>query len=455
MSDNFRILVVEDDANTLEAWCGMIRTWGFGVSGAVDGEDALDQLRAYNPHLLISDLKMPRRDGLSLLKEMRRLGVRIPTLIISGEGDIPEAVAAIKLGAIDYVRKPIDPPHLRALLNALGQNRAAGESPDASLPLAAATAPTLVGNSRAMREALAFIEKVSPWTVSVMIFGESGTGKEVAAAMIHALSPRRARPYVAVNCAAIPESLMEAELFGYERGAFTGADRRYEGCFERANGGTLLLDEITEMKTDLQAKLLRVLEERRVRRIGGGGDIPLDVRVLATTNRNPERAVRDGRLRDDLYYRLSVCCIELVALRQRPEDITPIVDHFIAALGSEYGGVRGADAHFLEALHAYSWPGNVRQLRNVIERALVVSSGPLLTMADLPPELRCSRPGPPVLEVPIGDSSLEEVEREMINRTIEFAGGNKTKAAEVLGISLRTLYNRLERLDGKERPKPA
>jgi DNA-binding NtrC family response regulator len=433
----------------------LIRSWGFGVSGAVDGEDALEQLRAFNPHLLISDLKMPRRDGLSLMKEMQRLGVSIPTLIISGEGDIPEAVAAIKLGAIDYVRKPIDPPHLRALLNTLAQNHASGESADPSLPPAADAVPTLVGNSPAMRDALAFIEKVAPWTVSVMIFGESGTGKEVAAAMIHQLSTRRARPYVAVNCAAIPETLMEAELFGHERGAFTGADRRYGGCFERANGGTLLLDEITEMKTDLQAKLLRVLEERRVRRVGGGEEIPLDVRVLATTNRNPERAVRDGKLRDDLYYRLSVCSIELVPLRQRPEDIAPVVDHFIAALSSEYGSVRGADADFLEALKAYSWPGNVRQLRNVIERALVVSSGPLLTTADLPPELRRSRPGPPVLEVSIGDSSLEDVEREMINRTIEFAGGNKTKAAEMLGISLRTLYNRLERLDGKERPKPA
>ncbi|HEY2106194.1 MAG TPA: sigma-54 dependent transcriptional regulator [Candidatus Binataceae bacterium] len=454
MNDNFRILVAEDDANTLEAWCGLIRSWGFGVSGAVDGEDALEQLRAFNPHLLISDLKMPRRDGLSLMKEMHRLGVTIPTLIISGEGDIPEAVAAIKLGAIDYVRKPIDPPHLRALLNALAQNRTAGETTDNHLPSSPEAAPTLVGNSRATSDALAFITKVAPWTVSVMIFGESGTGKEVAAAMIHELSARRTRPYVAVNCAAIPETLMEAELFGYERGAFTGADRRYGGCFERANGGTLLLDEITEMKTDLQAKLLRVLEERRVRRIGGGGEIPLDVRVLATTNRNPERAVREGRLRDDLYYRLSVCSVELVPLRQRPEDIAPIVAHFIAALGSEYGSVQGADTGFLEALKAYPWPGNVRQLRNVIERALVVSSGPLLTTADLPPELRRSRPGPPVLEVSIGDSSLEEVEREMINRTIEFAGGNKTKAAEMLGISLRTLYNRLERLDGKG-PKPA
>jgi len=445
MNDGTRILIAEDDATTLEAWCGMIRTWGFQVAGAADGEEALGQLRSFDPHILIADLKMPRLDGLGLLKGMRQLGVNIPTLIISGEGDIPEAVAAIKLGAIDYVRKPIDPPHLRALLNALAQNRGFGEFAPA------AAVPSLIGNSRSIREAQAFIEKVAVTNTSVMIFGESGTGKDVAASIIHALSARRANPYVAINCAAIPESLMEAELFGYERGAFTGADRRYEGCFERAQGGTLLLDEISEMKVELQAKLLRVLEERRLRRLGGCTEIPLDVRVLAATNRNPQQAIREGRLREDLYYRLSVCAIELAPLRQRPEDIPPLVDYFIGALKDQYGGVRGADAEFLQALKGYSWPGNVRQLRNVIERALVVSSGPVLSVADLPPELRRLRPGPAVLEVSIGGSSLQDVEREMIYRTIEFAGGNKTKAAELLGISLRTLYNRLERLDGKER----
>ncbi len=213
----------------------------------------------------------------------------------------------------------------------------------------------------------------------------------------------------------------------------------------------MLLDEISEMKVELQAKLLRVLEERRLRRLGGCTEIPLDVRVLAATNRNPQQAIREGRLREDLYYRLSVCAIELAPLRQRPEDIPPLVDYFIGALKDQYGGVRGADAEFLQALKGYSWPGNVRQLRNVIERALVVSSGPVLTVADLPPELRRLRAGPAVLEVSIGGSSLQDVEREMIYRTIEFAGGNKTKAAELLGISLRTLYNRLDRLDGKER----
>jgi DNA-binding NtrC family response regulator len=456
MTDISRILVVEDDPTTLEAWCGMIRTWGFDVAGAIDGEDALDRLLRYDPHVLISDLKMPRRDGFSLLKEMRRLGVGIPTLIISGEGDIPEAVAAIKLGARDYVRKPIDPPHLRALLNLLAQDPHCADRPSGSQPQTGADTPALIGKSRAVCEILSFIEKVAPSASSVMIVGESGTGKEVAAALIHSLSSRRTGPYVAVNCAAIPETLMEAELFGHERGSFTGAERRYEGCFERANGGTLLLDEITEMKVELQAKLLRVLEDHRMRRLGGISEIPLDVRVLATTNRNPQRAMREGRLRNDLYYRLSVFSIELPPLRQRPEDIAPLVDHFIKILGGRYRHVRSVDGAFLQTLKAYSWPGNARQLRNVIERALVVSSGPLLTVADLPHELRPKRPDPAVMEVTIGGCSLQDVEREMITRTVEFAGGNKTKAAEMLGISLRTLYNRLERLEeDKERQGPA
>jgi DNA-binding NtrC family response regulator len=453
MIDTARILVVEDDPTTLEAWCGMIRTWGFAVAGAIDGEDALDQLRSYDPQVLISDLKMPRRDGLELLKELRRLSINIPTLIISGEGDIPDAVAAIKLGALDYVRKPIDPPHLHALLNALTKEKPP-ESGRAGAPPADGT-PTMVGKSAEIREALAFIEKAAPSGASVLIVGESGTGKEVAAALIHGLSERRNRPYVAVNCAAIPETLMEAELFGHERGSFTGADRRYEGCFERANGGTLLLDEITEMKADLQAKLLRVLEDRRLRRLGATSEIPLDVRVIATTNREPQRAIREGRLRDDLYYRLSVFSIELPPLRQRIDDIEPLVIHFINMMGGQYPHVRGTDEAFMQTLKSCAWPGNARQLRNVVERALVVSSGPLLMVADLPPELRPTTPGPPVMEVAIGGSSLQDVEREMIFRTIEFAGGNKTKAAELLGISLRTLYNRLERLDDKERPKPA
>ncbi len=452
MNDSVRVLVAEDDPTTLEAWCGMIRSWGFEVAGAVDGEEALGQVRGYEPHILIADLKMPRLDGLGLLKSMRQLGVNIPTLIISGEGDIPEAVAAIKLGAIDYVRKPIDPPHLRAMLNSLVHNR--GDNASAPLP-PQSPLPKLIGSSRSIRELRDFIERFAPTNTSVMIFGESGTGKDVAAAMIHCLSSRRSRPYVAINCAAIPESLMEAELFGYERGAFTGADRRYEGCFERAQGGTLLLDEVTEMRVELQAKLLRVLEERRLRRLGSCVEIPLDVRVLAATNRNPQHAMRDGRLREDLYYRLSVCAVELAPLRQRPEDIEPLVEYFISTFKEQYGAIRGADADFIQALKRYSWPGNVRQLRNVVERALVVTSGPVLSVADLPPELRRTSPRPAVLEVSIGDSSLQEVEREMIYRTIEFAGGNKTRAAELLGISLRTLYNRLERLDPKERPKPA
>ncbi len=255
---------------------------------------------------------------------------------------------------------------------------------------------------------------------------------------IHELSPRLNGPYVAINCAAMPETLMESELFGHERGAFTGADRRREGCFELANGGTLLLDEITEMKPELQAKLLRVLEESKIRRLGGSAEVAIDVRVLAATNRNLETSIKEGRFREDLYYRLNVFAIELPALCERAEDIPGLVDHFLRELKQPEGkNISGVDAECLEVIKSYRWPGNVRQLRNVIERALIVSRGPMITVADLPFELRLGM-------------SLDEVERELIIRTIDFTGGNKSRAAEVLGVSLKTLYNRLERYQGKD-----
>jgi two-component system response regulator HydG len=298
---------------------------------------------------------------------------------------------------------------------------------------------------------MVLIKQVAPTSAPVILRGESGTGKEVVARTIHELSPRSQGPYVAINCAALPENLMESELFGHERGAFTGADRRREGCFELANGGTLLLDEITEMKVELQAKLLRVLEEQTLRRVGGTADVPLDVRVLAASNRNLEQALREGRLREDLYYRLNVFNIELPTLDRRRDDIPILVDHFIRELAPGIGKeVKGADNDCLQALKARKWPGNVRQLRNVVERALVVTRGPLLTQGDLPPEAAPGADASAVFEVRLG-SSIEQVERDLILRTIDVAEGNKARAAEILGISLKTLYNRLERYQSELR----
>jgi len=303
-----------------------------------------------------------------------------------------------------------------------------------------------------MRRVMNLIEQIAPSSASAIITGESGTGKDLAARTIHELSPRRSGAYVAINCAAIPDTLMENQLFGHERGAFTGADRRQAGCFEMSNGGTLLLDEITEMKAELQAKLLRVIEEKRLRRVGGAEEVALDVRVLAASNRDLPSALRDGLLREDLYYRLNVFTVEMPPLRDHAEDIPILAAHFMKHLSGSLDGkaARGADDDVLDALKRHPWPGNVRQLRNVIERALIVGSGPLVTVHDLPNEFKGTGGGPAgSFTVRLG-ASFESVERELLMRTIEFANGNKTKAADILGISLKTLYNRLQR--GEEKP---
>jgi len=284
----------------------------------------------------------------------------------------------------------------------------------------------------------------------VIITGESGTGKERVARTIHNLSPRNAGPYVPVNCAAIPETLIESELFGYERGAFTGADRTREGCFESANGGTLLLDEFIEMRPDIQAKLLRALEERRVRRLGGKHEVAVDVRVLAATNQPLKHAISAGLLREDLFYRLSVFVLELPPLRERIEDLPMLVAHFVLEANKEHGRrVQGVSAECLEALKAYRWPGNVRELRNVIHRAVIVSKRRTISLDDLPPQFRSPNGQIQYVNVPVG-SSLDAVERELIGRTIEFTAGNKTLAAQMLGVGVRTLYRRLERYAGTE-----
>ena len=342
----------------------------------------------------------------------------------------------------------------------------------------------IIGQSQAMRRVMALVEQAAPSSASVIIQGDSGTGKEIVARTIHESSPRRSGPYVAINCAALPEGLLESELFGHERGAFTGADQRRAGCFELANGGTLLLDEITEMKPELQAKLLRVIEDRKLRRVGGSSDIALNVRVLAATNRDLGDAILKGRLREDLYYRLNVFTIVLPRLTERLEDLPALVDHFVRDFArANSKQISGVDNACLEALKARAWPGNARELRNVIERAVIVSTGPLITVADLPTEGALAMPaaqnattpqapetpssadpeqsalaaaGTPAQGLPVGQP-LREVERQLILKTLEMAGGNRVRAAEILGISPKTLYNKLGRYHAKsesDKPEP-
>ncbi|MGB6564359.1 MAG: sigma-54 dependent transcriptional regulator, partial [Candidatus Binataceae bacterium] len=433
------------------------------VDSAEDGEQALQLIESSDPQILLLDLRLPKKDGLGVLREIRANGWQIPTIVISGEGDIDDAVQSIKLGAYDYLRKPVDPHHMEVLLNNLRTHLTVSKENQLLRRrlMDAGELGQLIGQSLAMRRVMAAIDQVSPSSASIVIVGESGTGKELAARTIHELSPRASGPYIAINCAALPETLMESELFGHERGAFTGADRRREGCFELATGGTLLLDEIGEMKPELQAKLLRVLEERKVRRLGGSAEIPVDVRVLAATNRNLEGQLRDGKFREDLYYRLNVFTIQLPTLRERSEDVPILIEHFLQQLAPAAGkSVMGMEAECLELLKAQRWPGNVRQLRNVIERALIVTRGPMISTADLPEEITFDMPesvkpsppagfkpdnghGHPALDVHVG-MSLSAVKRELLLQTLKFTGGNKAKAAEILGVSLKTLYNHLK-----------
>jgi DNA-binding NtrC family response regulator len=451
MTTERRILVAEDDFATRQAWCKLIVSWGFNVEAAEDGKRVLELIDSYDPHILLLDLKLPYKDGIQVLSEIRDKGLQIPTLVISGEGDFPDAVQSIKLGAYDYLRKPVDPPHLRVLLNNLGAHLTISEENQRLRRrlMRAGELGSLIGQSREMTRVMALIEQVAPSSASVIITGDSGTGKELAARTIHELSPRRDRPYVAINCAALPETLMESELFGHERGAFTSADRRREGCFELANGGTLLLDEVSEMKPELQAKLLRVIEERKLRRLGGTSEVPIDVRVLAATNCNLEAAVQERKFRTDLYYRLNVFAIELPPLCEHADDIPALVEHFLHELTPPKGKtVTGVDSECLELLKSYRWPGNVRQLRNVIERALIVTRGPMISVADISPEVKGVVGTTSGFEVSLG-MSLDDIEREVILKTIEFVDGNKSRAAEMLGISIKTLYNRLEQYQRK------
>ena len=389
MADAKRVLVAEDHPRTRLAWAELITSWGFKVEAAEDGLRAIELIASFEPHILLLDLKLPGKDGLGVLSEIRLRGLPITTIVISGEGEIPDAVQAIKLGAYDYLRKPVDPPRLRQTLNNLSEHLTVSEE-NQRLRLrlmGVGELGPIIGQSQAMRRVMALVGQAAPSSASVIIQGDSGTGKEIVARTIHESSPRRSGPYVAINCAALPEGLLESELFGHERGAFTGADQRRAGCFELANGGTLLLDEITEMKPELQAKLLRVIEDRKLRRVGGSSDIPLNVRVLAATNRDLGDAILKGRLREDLYYRLNVFTIALPRLTERLEDLPALVDHFVRDFArANSKQISGVDNACLEALKARAWPGNARELRNVIERAVIVSTGPLITVADLPTE---------------------------------------------------------------------
>jgi len=446
-----KVLIVDDEEPTRTGVAELVASWGYRTEMAKDGLEALDKVRAWSPSIVLTDLKMPRMDGIELIQRLSEDPQELKVIVISANDEVDRAVEAMKLGAYDYIKKPLDFKRLQTILH----NASLLKDTERELEVTrrnlrnAGVLGRLVGKSRKMQEIFALIERVAPSTASVLITGESGTGKEMVARTLHELSPRKSKPYVAINCSAIPETLIESEIFGHEKGAFTGALERRAGCFELAEEGTLLLDEIGEMPAGTQAKLLRVLEDRKLRRLGSKTETEVNVRVVAATNKVPEEAVARGELRNDLYYRLNVFNIEMPPLRDHKEDLPEIIDALIYDLNEKHGReIAGVDDAVMKAFQAYSWPGNVRELRNSLERAVILATGKLVETRHLPPgfgtaQVRTMEVDPNAIHLGVG-TTVEEAERQLILRTLTSTNNNKTRAAEILGISLKTLHNKLK-----------
>lgn len=458
-----KVLIVEDEQHARSGLTELVASWGYRARGAADGAEGLEQVISWSPAIVVTDLKMPRMDGMELLRRIGDLTQRVCVVMLTAQGSIESAVEAMRTGAWDYLPKPVDPTRLRAILESASRQRVA-ELADPEEMVAGAIRPVkradalgqLVGSSPEMKAVFSLIERVASSNVSVLVTGESGTGKELVARALHDLSGRRNKPFVAVNCAAIPETLIESEIFGHEKGAFTGAQERRAGCFELAEEGTLLLDEIGEMPSGTQAKLLRVLEDRKLRRLGSKAETPVDVRVIAATNKDPELAVASGELRGDLYYRLNVFNIQMPPLRAHIGDVEAIAVKMITDMNEKHGcHVTGMSDELLRKLKNYRWPGNVRELRNTIERAVVLSCHGQLGLVHLPSgfgdnTIRTSVESDTAVHVEVG-TTVDEAERQLIMKTLSSTHNNKTRAAEILGISTKTLQNKLKEYAAEER----
>ncbi len=444
-----RVLIVEDDSSTREGLAELVQTWGFQTEEAADGEEGLRKVTSFRPAIIVSDMVMPRVGGMELLRALKDQLSDLTLILLTAQGTVETAVEAIKEGAYDYLSKPVDPQRLQILLKkAVERQDTLREVRHLRRQLReAGTFGKIVGNSPSIRTIYRVIEQAAPTLASVLISGESGTGKELIAQTIHELSPRSSYPFVAINCAAIPETLLESEIFGHEKGAFTGAHDRRTGVFELAHRGTLFLDEIAEMQPATQVKLLRVLQERSFRRLGGRQEQSVDVRVIAATNVNPGDAVKNGTLREDLYYRLNVFAVELPPLRERRDDVPLLIQRFLNEFNAtNEKAVRGVDQDAMQILEQYPWPGNIRELRNVIERATILTDTEFIGTRNLPPLLvtRGEETLPNIVLTP--GTTVDEAERRLIVLTLDHMHNNKTRAAEVLGISLKTLHNKLNRM---------
>jgi two-component system NtrC family response regulator len=441
-----KILIIDDEEHMCWALDRAMRQEGYQALVAYRGKQGLELIKEEAPSLVILDLRMPDMDGLEVLKEAKAIHPKLPVIMLTAHGTIETAIEAMKIGATDYITKPFDLDELKLVVK---QNLLVSQlETEVTFLRSELTSKygNMIGQSKIMQDIIALIERVANSNASVLITGESGTGKEVAAVAIHQNSPRRNEPFIPVNCAALPEHLLESELFGHERGAFTGATARKLGRFELADKGTIFLDEIAEMSLNMQAKLLRVLQEKSFERVGGTETLSLDVRVIAATNRQLDEAIRKGQFREDLFYRLNVIHIHLPPLRERKEDIPLLAKHFLNKFGHTYQ-VEKISPEAMELLCNYHWPGNIRELQNVIERSAIICRGKIIYPEHLPRELYAPSKSTTdlVIEFPDQGISLEELEKELILKALEKSGGNQTKAAQLLGITRSALLYRSQK----------
>ncbi|MGQ0713555.1 MAG: sigma-54-dependent transcriptional regulator [Gemmatimonadaceae bacterium] len=447
-----KILIADDERAITDGLSAILSDEGYTVDVAVDGQKALERLTNESYGVILADLKMPKLDGLALLKEMQQREVYTECIIITGQATVDSAVQAMRQGAYDYIEKPLNSEKLNRLKALIPKavdkfvvkqtNRALASELEHLTHYG-----ELTGQSEQMRSVYQLIEAVAPSSASVIILGESGTGKELVARALHAKSDRAKGPFFPLNCAALPKDILENELFGHEKGAFTGSTNEKQGAFELADGGTIFLDEVAEMPPDIQVKLLRALESRQVRRLGGRKEIDVDIRVVAATNRDLEKALADNDLREDLYYRLAVVPIFLPPLRERVGDIKLLANEFLARFSRQNNKkLTGFDDAAWDWIISYTWPGNVRELKNAVERAVIMARGTTISAADIVPRhLRTTGDVPAVVNVPVG-SSLADARRQLVLRTFASTGGDVERAAKLLGIPLTELRGELSRL---------
>ncbi|PKQ29119.1 MAG: hypothetical protein CVT60_07010 [Actinobacteria bacterium HGW-Actinobacteria-10] len=443
-----RVLIADDEKNMRWVLSQAMEAEGFEAVQACDGKEALASIAEQEPDIMILDHRMPAPDGMEVLRRVRGGGAEFPIIMLTAHGNVAQAVEAMKAGANEYLTKPFDLDELKLAIekamkyhNLTAEVERLREELDRDYDIEG-----IVAADEGMVRLLDQVHKVAPTNATVMIYGESGTGKELVARAIHALSPRASAPFVSVSAGALPETLLESELFGYEKGAFTGAMTAKPGRFEMANGGTLFLDEVGDITLAVQVKLLRVLQERRFERLGGTRSIEVDVRIVSATNRDLQQLIADGDFREDLFYRLNVVPVYLPPLRERSGDIPLLVAHFLEKYKA---GDKRISQDALEALMTYQWPGNIRELENTIERILILSQGDEITNADLPSEVRlgtaATRPNAAALSLPAEGCSLEEVELDLVRQALDRAGGNVPKAAKLLGLTTKTLEARMSR----------